>query len=46
MLVVVGVQGPAVVPDAATGAEAATQAVHDVLADRGSSRRSGIWSDS
>src|SRR5712691_12508305 len=35
MRVVMGVEGPAVVPDGATGAEAATQAVHDVLADDG-----------
>ena len=38
VLVVVGVEGSAVVPDAAAGAEAATQAVHDVLADDGAPR--------
>ena len=38
MFVVVGVEGPAVVPDGAAGAEAATQAVHDVLADDGAAR--------
>jgi hypothetical protein len=38
VLVVVGVEGPAVVPDAPAGAEAATQAVHDVLADDGAPR--------
>src|SRR5262245_21693656 len=32
---VVGVERSAVVPDATTGTEAATQAVHDVLADNG-----------
>src|SRR5712691_190542 len=35
VLVVVGVEGPAVVTDAAASAEATTQAVHDVLADDG-----------
>ena len=35
---VVGVEGPAVVPDGAAGAESATQAVHDVLADDGAPR--------
>ena len=35
VIVVVGVEGSAVVPDAAAGAETATQAVHDVLADDG-----------
>jgi hypothetical protein len=38
VLVVVGVEGPAVVPNAAAGAETATQTVHDVLADNGASR--------
>jgi hypothetical protein len=38
VVVVVGVEGPAVVPDGAAGAEAATQAVHDVLADDGAPR--------
>ena len=35
MIVVVGVEGPAVVADTAAGAEAATQSVHDVLTDDG-----------
>ena len=33
VIVVMGVEGPSVVADAASGAEAATQSVHDVLAD-------------
>ena len=33
MIVVVGIEGTAVVADGAAGAEASTQAVHDVLAD-------------
>ena len=35
VILVVGVEGPAVVADGAAGAEAATQSVHDVLADDG-----------
>ena len=35
VIVIVGVEGPAVVADGAAGAEAATQSVHDVLADDG-----------
>ena len=38
MLVVVGVEGPAVVADGAAGTEATTQAVHHVLADDGATR--------
>ena len=41
MRVVVRVERPAVVADSAAGAEASTQAVHDVLADDGAPRLQG-----
>src|SRR5438094_4235246 len=38
VLVVVGIQGTAVIADGAAGAEAATQPIHHVLADDGAAR--------